>query len=156
MSRASLAQLSYDAALHALEVQEGGVEQLRARTGTLLAATSLTASFLGAQTIFHTSQLGVLEIGALAALAVSILACVYVLLPKRGFVFSMSGPGIFEALYAHADDQAEVHRRLAYWLEAFWQGNQQKIEVIGRAYAIAAIALTAQLLLWSAALAAKI
>lgn len=46
MPGGSLAELSYDAAVRALDVQERGVEQLRARTGLLLAASSLTASFL--------------------------------------------------------------------------------------------------------------
>ena len=50
----SLAQLSYNAALRALDGQERGLEELRARTGTLLAAASLVASFLGAQTIQRT------------------------------------------------------------------------------------------------------
>ena len=44
-----LSELSYDAAVRALDLQERAVEQLRARTGTLLAASSLTASFLGVQ-----------------------------------------------------------------------------------------------------------
>jgi hypothetical protein len=37
--RSPLAELSYNAAVRALDLQERGVEQLRARTGTLLAPT---------------------------------------------------------------------------------------------------------------------
>jgi hypothetical protein len=44
MTSSILAQLSYDAALRALDLQERAVEQLRARTGILLAASSLTTS----------------------------------------------------------------------------------------------------------------
>jgi hypothetical protein len=53
MSSGVLAELSYEAAVRALDLQERAIEQLRARTGTLLAASSLTASFLGAQAIQH-------------------------------------------------------------------------------------------------------
>src|SRR2546423_8559833 len=60
MSASVLAELSYDAGLRGLELQERGLEQLRARTGILLAASSLTASFLGAQTIQHESGMSVL------------------------------------------------------------------------------------------------
>jgi hypothetical protein len=66
-----LAELSYDAGVRALDLQERGLEQLRARTGVLLAASSLTASFLGAQTIQHESGLGVLGGLALVSLAAS-------------------------------------------------------------------------------------
>jgi hypothetical protein len=152
----SLVGLSYDAAIRALDLQERGVEQLRARTGTLLAASSLTASFLGAQTIQHSSGLGTLSALALVALACSILMCTYVLLPKSGFVFSLSGPRMYESLFEVEDDDREVRRRLVYWLEEFWQANQAKIDALGRYYFVAAVALMLQLILWSWALADNI
>jgi hypothetical protein len=73
MSSEVLAELSYEAAVRALDLQERGVEQLRARTGTLLAASSLTASFLGAQTIQHAGGLQTLGSLALISLAASIV-----------------------------------------------------------------------------------
>jgi len=156
MSIGLLARLSYDAAVRALDLQERSVEQLRARTGTLLAASSLTASFLGAQTIQRSNGLDTLGALALVALACSILLCIYVLLPKSGFVFSLSAPKMYESLYEISDNEDEVHRRLAYWLEDFWQANQAKIDILGRYYFAAAIALVLQLVFWSWALAANI
>lgn len=154
--RRGLARLGYEAAIRALEVQERAVDQLRARTGTLVAATSLTASFLGAQTIQYRHGLNTLAILALVTLGLAILTCVYIMLPKQGFVFSLNAIGIYEALYEHADDEEEVHRRLVYWLEGYWQQNQLKIDRLARLYALGAIALTIQLALWSAALATNI
>jgi hypothetical protein len=148
--------LSYEAAVRALDLQERGVEQLRARTGTLLAASSLTASFLGAQTIQHTGGLGTLGALALVSLAGSIILCVYVLLPKRGFVFSVNAPTMYESLFEIGEDEEEVRRRLIYWLEEYWKGNQLKIDGLGRYYLGAAVALTLQLVFWSWALAANI
>lgn len=156
MGRPVLADLSYEAGIRALDLQERAVEQLRARTGTLLAASSLTASFLGAQTIQHRNGLGVLGGLALLALAASIGLCVYVLLPKRGFRFSLNGPQVYEQLYEFRDDEEEIHRRLAYWLEEFWQSNQDRIDELGRYYLGAAIALGAQLIFWTWALADNI
>lgn len=156
MTSTSLADLSYQAAVRALDLQERAVEQLRGRTGTLLAATSLTASFLGAQTIQHRHGLGTLGVLALIALAISIVGCVYVLLPKRGFVFSISAPAMYEALFEFSDDPDEVRRRLIYWLEGYWASNQTIIDGLGRYYAAATLALTFQLMLWSAALASTI
>jgi hypothetical protein len=151
-----LAELSYETAVRALDLQERGVEQLRARTGTLLAASSLTASFLGAQAIQHSNGVDTLGALALVALACSVLLCIYVLLPKSGFVFSLSAPTVYESLYSVSDDTDEVHRRLAYWLEEYWQANQAKIDILGRYYFAAAIALVFQLVFWSWALAANI
>jgi hypothetical protein len=156
MTSGTLAELSYSAAVRALDLQERSVEQLRARTGTLLAASSLTASFLGAQTIQHTNGLGALGVLALVSLASSIGLCVYVLLPKNGFVFSLSAPKMYESLFDYRDDDEEVRRRLIYWLEDFWKDNQDKIDSLGRYYLGAAVALMLQLVFWSWALASTI
>jgi hypothetical protein len=151
-----LAELSYDAGVRALDLQESGLEQLRARTGILLAASSLTASFLGAQTIQHASGLGVLGGLALVSLAASVLLCVYVLLPKQRFEFSLKAPQVYETLFEFRDDEEEIRRRLAYWLEEFWQRNQDRIDELGRYFFAAAVALILQLVFWTFALASNI
>jgi hypothetical protein len=156
MSTGVLAELSYDAAVRALDLQERGVEQLRSRTGTLLAASSLTASFLGAQTIQHIGGLQTLGSLALISLAASIVLCVYVLLPRRGLVFSVNATAMYETLFEIGEDEEEVRRRLAYWLEEYWKANQVKIEDLGRYFFGASVALTLQLVFWSLALAATI
>lgn len=79
-----LKTLSFEAGVRALEAQERAVDQLRARTGLLLAASSLTASFLGGQTVEHARGLGTLGTLAILALLASICFCIYVLLPKEG------------------------------------------------------------------------
>ncbi len=156
MPREILVELSYSAAVRALDIQERTVEQLRARTGSLLAASSLTASFLGAQAIQHTEGLGILGGLALVSLGSSIVLSVYVLLPKSGFVFSLSAPAMYESLFEISDDAEEVRRRLIYWLEEYWTSNQSRIDDLGRYYLGAAVALTMQLLFWSCALVTSI
>jgi hypothetical protein len=47
----TLEEITYDAGRHALAEQEALVAGIRQRTGTLLAAHALVASFLGAATI---------------------------------------------------------------------------------------------------------
>lgn len=151
-----LAELSYAASLRALDLQERSLGELRQRTGTLLAASSLTASFLGAQTIQHTTTLGLLEGAALAGLAASIGAATYVLLPKREFVFSVNGIVQYESLFEIGDDNEEVRRRLVYWLEGLWRGNQDKIDNLNRYFFVAALGLVVQLVFWTWALGANL
>jgi hypothetical protein len=95
----------------------------------------------------------VLNALALISMVASISLSVYVLLPKSGFVFSLSGPGMYEQLYPFREDEAEVRRRLIYWLDGYWRTNQERIDRLGRYYLAATIALMLQLVLWSWALA---
>jgi hypothetical protein len=116
----------------------------------------LTASFLGAQTIQRTGGLVTLGALALISLASSIVLCVYVLLPKRGLVFSVNAQTMYETLYEVGADEEQVRRRLIYWLEEYWETNQTGINDLDRYYFGAAVALTLQLVFWSWALAANI
>ena len=152
--RRVILDLSYEQAVRALDLQERALEQLRTRAGIVLAASSVTASFLGAQTIQHSSGLGVLGGLALVSLAASICASVYVLLPKSDFVFSLNAPRVYETFYGESADEAQ--RQLIYWLERYWVQNQEKADVLGQYFFAAALALIAQFVFWSWALAAKI
>ena len=117
-----LERLAYEAALRALDKQEGLLEELRARTGILLAASSLAASFLG-RDAFQDPGSTTVSILALAGFVVSVAASVYILMPKRALLFSQSGPALYEGLYSIRDDAPEIHRRLAYELYRFWESN---------------------------------
>jgi hypothetical protein len=151
----SLAQLSYEAALRALDVQERAVDQLRGRTGTLMAASSLTASFIGSQAIQRAGGIGASVVLALLSLGASIVLCLSVLLPQRGLVFSVSGLRVFETSYG-GQEEGETYHRLVHWLEGRWMLNQEKIDALGRYFLAAAMALTVQLVLWTWVLASSI
>ncbi len=79
----------------------------------------------------------------------------YVLLPKEGFVFGLSGRKTYESLFEFQGEEEEV-RRLIYWLETFWQSNQTKIDALSRYFAAAALALMLQLVFWAVALGSTI
>jgi hypothetical protein len=76
-----LARLAYDASLRSLDKQEELLSELRSRTGLLLAASSVAASFLGERALDDGHA--VLALTALAAFVVSLGASIYVLLPKQ-------------------------------------------------------------------------
>ena len=81
----SLEELAYDAALRSLDKQEHVLDEIRARTGLLVGGSSLAASFLGprAFTSGHTAIL----VAALATFAFTIVAGLYVLMPKKNLCF---------------------------------------------------------------------
>lgn len=61
------------------------------------------------------------------------------LLPKTGkFIFAMVGAGLYEGLYELRGDLGEVHRRLAYDLDRFWDANDVELQKLFRAFRLAA------------------
>jgi hypothetical protein len=138
-------RLAFDAALRALDKQEALLDELRSRTGALLAASALAASFLGGEAFKDPSP--VLATVALLGFVSSIGASVFILVPRGDqFTFSLSGPGVYEALYSIREDLAEVYRRLAYDLLRFWETNDGHLKPLFRAYRVGALALVVQIL----------
>ncbi len=146
----ALARLSYEIALRGLGQQEASVAELRARTGTLLTAASLLATFLGALALDR-EGLGVLSVVALTAYGLSGILCVWILLPKPGFVFRLSGPELYEREYGV--ELGEVHRRLAYWIEGYAIANQRLAVRLQRGFRFAAAGLLLEAILWGLHLA---
>jgi hypothetical protein len=139
-------RLAYEAAQRALDKQERLLEELRSRTGLLLAAASLAASFLGREAFAQDPKRGLALLAVLAFL-LAVGASVYILMPKRNkFVFALVGAGLYEGLYAVRDDLAEVYRRLAYDLDRFWDDNDVELQKLFKAFRLAAGALSAEIL----------
>jgi hypothetical protein len=135
----ALEHIAYDAALRALDKQEAVVAELRARSGVLLGAASVAASFL----VNAGRGSAVL---AVIPYIVTVAASVFVLLPKTGLRFAVSGLGIIERLDAWREDPAEVYRRLAYELERLSLENRVAITLLMRAQRLGSLALVAEIL----------
>jgi hypothetical protein len=151
---AALEETSYDIAVRALEQQERSLDEVRRRTGTLLTASSLVASFLGSQAISRNGLNGWID-AALVAFGLSVVISIYVLLPKRGLIFALDAPETYEALYEHSGDETEVYRRLAYWIQRFRGLNQPTIQRSTAAFQLASGALVAEIVLLGFGLAVK-
>jgi hypothetical protein len=140
-----LAELAFDLSQARLDKQERVLEELRSRTGVLLAASSIAASFLG-RAAFGDAGWSVLAVVAIASFLVSMAASVYVLVPRSGFVFSLVGSAVFERLYAVGGGMPEVHRRLAYDLDRFWEDNDRRVRLLLRSFQVAAASLVIEIL----------
>jgi hypothetical protein len=138
-----LERIAYESAVSALDKQERVLEELRARTGILLGASSLVVSLLGGTALDGPGSVVLLAL-ALTAFVRSLGASLFILLPREGFVFSLNGPEVYEKLYAFRNDLGEVHRRLAYDLQRFWDGNDLRLAPVRRAFRVAAYALAAE------------
>lgn len=142
-------RLAYELSVRGLDNQEERLRELRARTGILLAASSLGVSFLGQgafERAVDPSGLALIA-AALIAFIITIAASLYILMPKQGLYFSPSGVALYEQLYALIDDVAEVYRRLAYELDRGWDSNEVELMRLFRAFRMAAIALGIEIVL---------
>ena len=142
---ADLAEIAYHASLRSLDKQEEVLAELRSRTAILVATSSLAASFLG-EPAFDNGR-PVAGTAALVAFAISVGASLYVLLPKRDLVFSLKGSKLYEELSEFGNDHDEVHRRLAYDLDRFWDENDPKLVRARFWFRIAVVALAAEVAL---------
>jgi hypothetical protein len=138
----NLAEVAYAASLRRLDKQEQLLDELRARTGLLLAAASLTASFLGTPAL--DADPIALAVLAFTAFAVAIGACLYVLVPKKTLVFALIGSRVYEELFEFRNDVQEVYRRLAYDLDRFWVANDRLMQRVLLGFRTAAWALSAE------------
>ena len=74
----------------------------------------------------------------------TMLAAIYVLLPRKRFVFSLIGSAVYEQFYEL--EQQEVHRRLAYDLDRFWEDDDVEITRLRQGVQLAAGGLIIEVL----------
>jgi hypothetical protein len=144
-----LEKTSYEIALRALDQQAQALAELRARTGTLLTAASLIASFLGAQAIAMSGFDGWSAL-ALLSFCVSVALSIYVLLPRDGLIFALDASDAYEALREVSGDEAAIHRALTHGVQAFHERNDPTIERLNRAFGIAGSSLLLEIVLLAA------
>ncbi len=140
-----LERIAYESSLRALDQQESLLEEIRGRTGILLAASALAASFLG-DTAFRDPEPAV-AIAALLGFVASVGASVFILVPRANqFVFAVSGPNVYVELFEFRDASEEIYRRLGYDFDRFWSENDRRMQPLFRAYRVGAAALVAEIL----------
>jgi hypothetical protein len=137
-------RLAYEAAQRALDKQERLIDELRSRTGLLLAAASLAASFFGREAFAGHPKSG-LAILALTTFPGGRRRQCLRAPPEERKVHLCAG--LYEGLYNVKDDLADVYRRLAYDLDRFWEDNDVELQKLFRAFRVAALGLSAEIVI---------
>lgn len=121
----SIEEFSYRLTAQALREQERAVAALRTRAGTVLAAASVSGSFLGTK-VSHGS-LDVWAVLALVAFVLCVGAAIYVLLPHK-LVFAFRGRALLAASdHEGIDDVAEAYRAAGIWIAPMLESNRNTI-----------------------------
>ncbi len=152
----TLEEITYEAGRSALADQESLVGGIRQRTGTLLAALALVASFLGATTV-KAQGLHVLGWVALAALVLGLGAAAVLLAPWH-LKFAVDARELYDELYeqALAEAQADTLGWLAaagYGYQKLREENAAKVRRMSWLSGALGVLMVVQTLAWLAALA---
>ena len=142
----SIAEAGYELSQSAISEQNERLSELRGRAGTLLAAASLAASFLGGQAI-RAGDISVLGGFAVAAYLLCIAGCIKVLLPHR-LVFSFRGSTLIEVARQAQADLDETLEVATGWFETFLEDNRIELEKLTRWYTLSCLALGGEIVLW--------
>jgi hypothetical protein len=151
----TLEEITYDAGRHALADQEALVAGIRQRTGTLLAAHALVASFLGVATLKAHGLSGWAWV-ALVALVVALSIAAVLLAPWR-LPFAVDARDIYRHLSRQAREQVDtdglpwlVAAALAY--QRLRDGNLSRVRWMSVLSALLSALIVVQTLAWIAGL----
>jgi hypothetical protein len=140
-------RLASELSHRALSDQREAAKDLRDRAGMLLAAASVIASFMGREAL-ERDGLGLLTWLALAALTCSVLAALYVLLPKKRIGLADDHGMVFAHIEETHGDVIALHRHVARSAARGYRRNRFPLERLSIAYRIASVGLSADIILW--------
>jgi hypothetical protein len=148
---ASIEELSFQLTTAALAEQERALNALRTRAGTVIAAASVSASFLGAKV--NASSLDAWAILALLAFVLCLGSAIWVLLPHE-LVFAFRGRTLM-AVSDHegVEDVAQAYRAANAWIEPYLDANRDKIGSLSTWFATSCVLLAVEVILWTASVA---
>lgn len=143
-------ELAYEEAKRALDAQESVVNELRTRSGILIAAAAITTSFFGGRALADgdVGTSGWIAIGCFAIVGASVLA---VLWPRTDWSFTVNAQR-FIGTYVESDEGPlplpAIHRDLALHMSASYVVNARQLRLLTIAFRIGAIFLVGEVVAW--------
>jgi hypothetical protein len=155
---ARLEEITYEAGRHALADQEALVSGIRQRTGTLLAAHVLVASFLGA-VVIRAHGLDAFGWIALGALVLG-LGAAAVLLAPWDLKFAVDARELYSYLSSQAEAEADNDGlgwlvEAGYGYQAILHENAKTVRLMSGLSGVLGTSMIVQTLAWLAALVVK-
>jgi hypothetical protein len=141
-------------ARRAISVQVAALDELRARTGLLLGAASLSGSFLGAAAANSGTSLDFSGAVAVIAFAIGVGSCIKVLWPKnKGWTFVNSPKQLISDWVEIDRPNESMQLFLAARMEDHFKKNKIRLDRLYEWFQAAAISVGASVILGSIQLA---
>jgi len=150
----SVEELAYELSLAAVSQQESRANELRSRTGTLLAAAAVTASFFGSRAVVA-SDVDPAGVLALVAFLCGLGAGLIVLVPRR-LILEFRGSVLLGAARAAHAGLPEAYEAASTWIEGFHEQNRNVLASLARWYTAALAAVGLEVVLWTASVGDKL
>jgi hypothetical protein len=146
----SVEEMAYRESIRAIEMQARSLDEVRARTGILLAGASVVASFLGAQAL-RSSTFGVFAGLALVAYAAVLATCLAILWPRREWKFALGANVLLEDWSGDTPcgDEHAMQAFVARQIETNWFENRGRIHEMLVLFQWAALGLGAEVVFWT-------
>jgi hypothetical protein len=148
----TISELTYKLSVRSLTEQESALNELRSRTGVLLAATAVAIALFGSRVLDDGSR-SLFDFAGTALALVSFLLSVFVVAPKHSFAFVVDAAAAHETFAAEGVSVEDAHTALVYWNREVWEENQAVIDALVRAFRWACVTLVGAVALWSIGLA---
>jgi hypothetical protein len=146
-------ELALEEARRGLTYQAGSVDELRSRSGILLAAAAITGSFLGSAAS-NEGDIGVLGIAAIVAFIAAVVSCLYILWPRE-WTFVTSPKTLLED-WADTEREQDIRRFVAEALEDHYDDNKKQTDRLMKWFQFAAISVGLAVILGCLALTTSI
>jgi hypothetical protein len=146
-------RLAFDESVRALNLQSSVLDDLRARTGILLSATSLTATFVGARALDE--GFATWSCIALGFFVATGGFCLGVLWPRGEWGFTFNAKTIIDG-YVSSKEPAtldEMHVEFAQINQENWRTNDERLKWLFWSFRLAVLTLVLQVPCWLVAIA---
>jgi hypothetical protein len=129
-------------ARRAIQMQSSSLDELRSRTGVLLAAAALSASFLGSATAHEGAAISFWGGAALVLFGIGVALCVYLLAPQKKSWTFVNSPKLLIKEWIE-EDQPGLSMRLflAECLEDDYDQNEALLDKLYGWFSWAAVAI---------------
>lgn len=142
-----LAKLIYDESVRALDMQSKSLDELRSRTGVVIAAVSVGSAFLGAEALKRHHATYGLNWAAFAVFGTVIVTCLFILWP-RGWQFAYDATDLDEAYVVEREDPTQACRSMARGHTDHRIADRTRLKRRFIAFQLACVGLTADIALW--------
>lgn len=138
----------YEEAVRAWSLQSSVLDELRSRTGVLLAAASVAVALLGSSDISKHEGFTILGWFAIGAFGMTLVLCLYVLFPTNGWTFTHDAKLALKGYVEAELNLDDTREGLAIKADEYRNENDEKLRSMFLAFQGASLALGVSIVLW--------